>query len=66
MNIALNGQGHDAPEGTTLVSLLEALELAPGQVAIEVNGRVVPRAEFPRLALKADDRVEIVRFVGGG
>ncbi len=66
MNIVLNGQGHDAPKGTTLVALLEALELAPGQVAIEVNGRVVPRAEFPRLALKADDRVEIVRFVGGG
>ncbi len=66
MNIILNGQGHDAPEGTTLVALLEALELAPGQVAIEVNGRVVPRAEFPRLALKADDRVEIGRFVGGG
>ena len=66
MNIVLNGQGHDAPVGTTLVALLEALELVPGQVAIEVNGRVVPRAEFPRLALKADDRVEIVRFVGGG
>lgn len=66
MNIILNGQGHDVHEGATLVALLEALELAPGQVAIEVNGRVVPRAEFPRLALKADDRVEIVRFVGGG
>ncbi len=48
------------------MALLEALDLAPGQVAIEINGRIVPRAEFPSLALKADDRVEIVRFVGGG
>lgn len=66
MNIVLNGEGHDAPDGVTLVTLLESLELAPGQVAIEVNGRVVPRAEFPRHALQVDDRVEIVRFVGGG
>ncbi len=66
MNIVLNGEGHDAPERATLVGLLETLELAPGQVAIEVNGRIVPRAEFPRHALQVDDRVEIVRFVGGG
>lgn len=66
MNIILNGEGHDTPDGATLIVLLETLELAPGQVAIEVNGRVVPRAGFPRHALQADDRVEIVRFVGGG
>jgi sulfur carrier protein len=66
MNIVLNGEGHDAPDGATLAALLESVELAPGQVAIEVNGRVVPRAEFPRHVLQADDRVEIVRFVGGG
>jgi sulfur carrier protein len=66
MRIILNGGGHDAPDGATLVALLESLELTSGQVAIEVNGRVVPRAEFPRHALQADDRVEIVRFVGGG
>lgn len=66
MNIILNGKGHDTPDGVTLVVLLESLELATGQVAVEVNGRVVPRAEFPRHPLRADDRVEIVRFVGGG
>jgi len=66
MNIILNGEGREAPDGGTLEALLECLELAPGQVAIEVNGRVVPRAEFPSHALPAEDRVEIVRFVGGG
>lgn len=66
MNIILNGEGREAPDGATVAALLESLELAPGQVAIEVNGHVIPRAEFPGHALQADDRVEIVRFVGGG
>lgn len=66
MDIIVNGERHDAPDGATLAALLGSLELIPGQVAVEVNGRVVPRAEFPRHALRADDHVEIVRFVGGG
>jgi thiamine biosynthesis protein ThiS len=66
MNIVLNGRGHEAPEAATLGALLEALQIASAQIAVEVNGRVVPRAEVPRHVLRADDRVEIVRFVGGG
>ncbi|HET6277885.1 MAG TPA: sulfur carrier protein ThiS [Candidatus Polarisedimenticolia bacterium] len=66
MNIILNGERHDTPDEATLAALLDTLDLVPGQVAIEVNGRVVPRAEFPSHALRVDDRVEIVRFVGGG
>ena len=38
----------------------------PDRVAVELNGRIVPRSEYSRTLLKNDDSVEIVGFVGGG
>ncbi len=66
MTIVLNGQDHDAPEGVTVVALIESIGRGPGQVAVEVNGRIVPHAEFRRRILAGGDRVEVVQFVGGG
>ena len=66
MTILLNGQDREVPDSVTILGLLETIGQAPGRVAVEVNGRVVPRAEFQRLTLRADDRVEIVQIVGGG
>lgn len=64
--IQVNGEPRDVPEGATLASLLEALDLDPRVVAIERSGEVVPRALFGETVLGAGDRVEIVRFVQGG
>lgn len=35
-------------------------------VAIELNGRIIPKDEMPNIILKSGDKVEIVSFVGGG
>ncbi len=35
-------------------------------VALELNGKIVPKAEFESLILKKDDKAEVVHFVGGG
>ena len=35
-------------------------------VALELNGKIVPRTEFENLILKKDDTAEVVHFVGGG
>ncbi len=66
MTVLLNGAEQDLPEGATVLALLETVGLAPGRVAVEVNGRVVRRGEFPRVGLRDQDRVEVVHFVGGG
>ena len=66
MLIHLNGDEHQAPEGATLSGLLEAMRLQPGRVAIEVNGRVVARADFERVQIREGDVLEVVQFVGGG
>jgi thiamine biosynthesis protein ThiS len=66
MTIRLNGREHETPEGATILALLETLGLAPGRVAVEVNGRIARRDEFHRTVLREEDRVEVVHFVGGG
>lgn len=36
------------------------------KIAVEVNGDIVPKAQYTEKVLKRGDLVEIVRFVGGG
>jgi sulfur carrier protein len=66
MKIFLNGVGHEAPERATVLTLLERAGVPAGRVAVEVNGSVVRREQFPLLELRDRDRVEVVHFVGGG
>lgn len=66
MNITVNGQAHEVPEGITVRGLVETLGLTEGPVAVERNREVVPRVEHPTTTLSAGDVLEIVHFVGGG
>ena len=66
MQIKLNGETKDVDDGTTLLSLVEQLSLAPERLAVELNQEVIRRAEWPEVKLSDGDRVEIVHFVGGG
>jgi sulfur carrier protein len=66
LQIRLNGEAKEVGEGSTLLALVESLSLAPERVAVELNGEVVRRAEWPRVTLAEGDRVEVVHFVGGG
>jgi thiamine biosynthesis protein ThiS len=65
VTIKVNGQPKDVPEGATITQLLKAHNLSPQKVAIELNRRLI-RTEKYETALKENDEVEIVTFVGGG
>jgi thiazole synthase len=64
--ITLNAEPRSFPDPLTVADLLHALGRDPTKLAVEVNRRVVPRADHPTLALKDGDAVEIVTLVGGG
>jgi sulfur carrier protein len=66
MNVRVNGEGRDIPEGVTVRGLIEHLGLTDGPVAVEVNRAVVPRAQHGERRLAAGDEIEVVHFVGGG
>jgi thiamine biosynthesis protein ThiS len=66
IEIVLNGEPRQFPEGRTLLDLLGELELDPARVAIELNRRIVKKPNWEGTVLDAGARVEIVQFVGGG
>ena len=66
MRIQVNGEPREVEENISLPQLIAALSLKAEQIAIELNHKVIRRAQWENTLLQADDRVEIVHFVGGG
>ena len=66
MRILVNGEPQEVEENISLPELVAALNLKAEQIAIELNHNVVRRAQWDNTLLQADDKVEIVHFVGGG
>ena len=66
MKLIVNGVEQDVPEGARIPDLLKQLAIPAGQVAVEVNGEVVRRAQHLDVTLHPGDQVEVVTFVGGG
>ena len=66
MQIHVNGETRELPENTSVLELLEQLDLKPPRVAVERNEKIVRRASFAEAVLAEGDWVEIVTFVGGG
>ncbi len=66
MQITVNGEEKEVPEGLSVRGLIELLGLTDGPVAVERNREVVPRAEHHSTPLAARDVLEIVHLVGGG
>jgi thiamine biosynthesis protein ThiS len=66
MRLIINGQERSAPELADLAQLAAWLELPPCGSAVELNGRVVRKADYLHHPLREGDRLEVVRLVGGG
>ncbi|RLB57795.1 MAG: thiamine biosynthesis protein ThiS [Deltaproteobacteria bacterium] len=64
--ILVNGKPTELAPGTPLGELLERLGVAGPGTAVEVDGRIVPAADYGQVKLQPGQRVEIVRLVGGG
>lgn len=66
MQITLNGEARELADQSTIVDLLQSLNLPGTRVAVEVNKILVRRAEHAAHQLHDGDSVEVVTFVGGG
>jgi thiamine biosynthesis protein ThiS len=64
--ITVNGETRAARAGDTIFDLIRALELDPERLAIELDRRIVKRAQWATTMLPAGAILEIVQFVGGG
>ncbi len=66
MNITLNGELKAVPKNCTAQQLIESLQLQNMRLALEVNLAIIPRSTFKQHILHPEDKVEIVRAIGGG
>jgi thiamine biosynthesis protein ThiS len=66
MNVVINGEPREIPEGLSVATLLDHLKMKRDRVAIERNREIVPRAQWNETLAQPNDTFEIVHFVGGG
>jgi len=65
MIVVVNGEQYQT-ECFTLEQLVIEQELNPGSVVAEVNREIVKKENWNAFRLNDEDRIELVRFVGGG
>ena len=66
VQVKLNGEPRELPEGSTIARAVAELTETPSGVAAAVNGDVVPRGSWARTVLRDGDQVEVVTAVQGG
>ena len=64
--LQVNGQPMDRTGLHTVRDLLDKQGWKAAQVAVEHNGAILRREDFSATALSDGDKLEVVRFVGGG
>lgn len=62
----INGKEMDFQSGITIDQLLGELNLPKEKVVVEINLEIVDITKYTSTILNKNDKVEIVRFVGGG
>ncbi|MCR4823418.1 MAG: sulfur carrier protein ThiS [Treponema sp.] len=63
--VKINGSQLDIA-GKKLSEYLSENNYDKSRIAVEINGKILPKAEYDSTILKDQDCIEVVSFVGGG
>ncbi len=66
ITVVVNGDARQLRAGETIAGLVRDLGLDPERLAVELDRRIVKRAQWASTPLAAGAQIEIVQFVGGG
>ena len=69
LSLTINGKKREFAAGlikATLSSLLDELGINHATIVAEVDGEIIKRQDFDDTKLSSGQRIELVRFVGGG
>jgi thiamine biosynthesis protein ThiS len=66
LNITLNGEKKEVPDGITVLGLLEFLNIRHQRVAVEMNEMIVKKDRYGEAVINDGDSLEVVSFMGGG
>ena len=66
IEIKVNGKIKHITENYKISDLVKDLKIPLKKVAIELNQEIMDKKKISKIALKKDDKMEIVHFIGGG
>tara|TARA_B100000989_G_C19403658_1_gene411099 strand:+ start:16 stop:228 length:213 start_codon:yes stop_codon:yes gene_type:complete len=66
IKIKINGKSNIIVDKTKLSVFLKYHKIPLGKVAIELNRHIVDKKKINKIYLKANDKIEVVHFIGGG
>lgn len=66
IQLMVNGKPRTVAADLTVRELLESLGLTPATIVVERNLEILDRDQYDATLLVAEDRLELVHFVGGG
>ena len=66
LSIVLNGEPYELPKRVSVLELFELLDLSTKFMAVEINDEIIFRDSWGSYLLNHDDKVELVRAIGGG
>ncbi len=68
-SLTINGKKREFDAGqmpATLALLLDELQINHATIVAEIDGGIIKRQDFDDTKLSSGQRIELVRFVGGG
>lgn len=66
MQIVLNSKEEIVEKTISLLDFLQTKGLNPETVIVEYNGTILKKDEWNSVILQNNDRLEVLKFVGGG
>ena len=63
--VFVNGEQKEA-DNMVLADYLRKADFDLKKIAVELNGKIVPKADYENIVLRENDIIEVVSFVGGG
>ena len=66
IKILLNGESREVPKDLSIKELFKFLELSEKHCAVEINKEIIFKTNWDKRLLINEDKVEIVRAIGGG
>jgi sulfur carrier protein len=66
MYVIVNGKKEEIIRQTSLLDLLTSKKIHPDKVVVELNTIIIGKHILADTIIQENDRIEILRFVGGG
>ena len=66
VNLLVNGETLELPDNANSADIIKHLGCQDQRIALEVNETIIPKSTHEEFLLSDNDKIEIIKAVGGG